>query len=280
LGAVAGSVRQLARYAQAGVDEQKLVDIVSRESERLNRLVNEILTYSKERQLRRKRTNLIPLMEETLLLVERQPARQGSISVVRNLPTRAIEAPVDPGQIKQLLWNLCDNALRAMPSGGTLRVGLEEDNGVVRIRVADTGLGLTVQQCEKIFEPFESSFAGGTGLGLAIVYQIVQGHGGRVWVASLLIIEDEPIGESLAVAFGHDDYQVTLSPTGREARQRLEQQLFDIIVCDITLPDANGIELLEHTHQVNPDSVFILMTGNSTWGPIATSSSRTAPWKR
>jgi signal transduction histidine kinase len=119
-------------------------------------------------------------MEETLLLVERQPARQGSISVVRNLPTRAIEAPVDPGQIKQLLWNLCDNALRAMPSGGTLRVGLEEDNGVVRIRVADTGLGLTVQQCEKIFEPFESSFAGGTGLGLAIVYQIVQGHGGGV----------------------------------------------------------------------------------------------------
>ena len=80
-------------------------------------------------------------------------------------------------------------------------------------------------------------------------------------MSTLLIIEDEPIGESLAVAFGHDNYEVTLSPTGKEARQRLEQQLFDIIVCDITLPDANGIELLEHTLQVSPDSVFILMTG-------------------
>jgi signal transduction histidine kinase len=68
-----------------------------------------------------------------------------------------------------------------MPYGGRLRVGLEEDNGVVRIQVCDTGLGLTEEQCQKIFEPFEGTFVGGTGLGLAIVYQIVQGHGGRVW---------------------------------------------------------------------------------------------------
>jgi two-component system sensor histidine kinase PilS (NtrC family) len=181
LGAVAGSVRQLARYAKAGADEQKLVDIVTRESERLNRLVNEILTYSKERELRRTPTNLIPLFEETLLLMERHPQPGGPVEVEKHFPASPVEASVDAGQIKQLLWNLCDNALRAMPTGGTLRVGLEEANGLVRIRVADTGLGLTEQQCEKIFEPFESGFAGGTGLGLAIVYQIVQRHGGRVW---------------------------------------------------------------------------------------------------
>jgi len=181
LGAVAGSIRQLARYAQAGADEQKLVDIITRESERLNRLVNEILTFSKEREIRRERTNLIPLLEDTLLLVERQPSRQADIRVEKQFPAGAVEASVDSGQIKQLLWNLCDNALRAMPAGGTLRVGLEVDDGVVRIRVSDTGLGLTLEQCEKIFEPFETSFAGGTGLGLAIVYQIVRGHGGRVW---------------------------------------------------------------------------------------------------
>jgi len=86
------------------------------------------------------------------------------------------------GQFKQVLWNLCDNALLAMPEGGTLRVSLEEAAGCVRVQVADTGVGLRQDQREKIFEPFESSFAGGTGLGLAIVYQIVQGHGGRVWV--------------------------------------------------------------------------------------------------
>jgi len=80
-------------------------------------------------------------------------------------------------------------------------------------------------------------------------------------MVTLLIIEDEPIGESLAVAFRRGDYEISLAATGKEARARLEQQLFDIIVCDITLPDSNGLELLEVTRQVNPDSVFVLMTG-------------------
>ncbi|MGH9862457.1 MAG: ATP-binding protein [Candidatus Acidiferrales bacterium] len=185
LGAIAGSVRQLARYAQVGQDELKLVDIVNRESERLNRLVNEILSYSKEKVIRRQTINLIPLFEETLLLLERHPQRNGNIKMEKHFPPRPVEAAVDAGQIKQLLWNLCDNALRAMPAGGTLRVNLEEDNGVVRLRVADTGVGLKPEQLTRIFEPFESSFAGGTGLGLAIVYQIVQGHGGRVWARPL-----------------------------------------------------------------------------------------------
>jgi two-component system response regulator PilR (NtrC family) len=80
-------------------------------------------------------------------------------------------------------------------------------------------------------------------------------------MVTLLIIEDEPIGETLAVAFRRGDYEVSLATSGKEARARLEQQLFDIIVCDITLPDANGLELLEITRQVSPDSVFVLMTG-------------------
>jgi len=80
-------------------------------------------------------------------------------------------------------------------------------------------------------------------------------------MATLLIIDDEPIGESLAVAFRRADYQVTLAQTGAEARTQLEQQLFDIIVSDITLPDANGVELLEFSRQTSPDSLFLLMTG-------------------
>jgi len=80
-------------------------------------------------------------------------------------------------------------------------------------------------------------------------------------MANLLIIDDEPIGESLTLAFRRGQYEVTLAHDTREARGRLEQQLFDIIVCDITLPDGNGIELLEFARQVSPDSVFVLMTG-------------------
>src|SRR3990170_4821308 len=80
-------------------------------------------------------------------------------------------------------------------------------------------------------------------------------------MATLLIVDDEPIGESLAVAFRHAHYDVTLARTGAEARTQLEQRLFDIVVCDITLPDANGLELLEFVRQVSPESVFLLMTG-------------------
>jgi two-component system response regulator PilR (NtrC family) len=80
-------------------------------------------------------------------------------------------------------------------------------------------------------------------------------------MANLLIIDDEPIGESLALAFRRGQYDVALAHDTGEARGRLEQQLFDIIVCDITLPDGNGIELLEFARQVSPESVFVLMTG-------------------
>lgn len=181
LGAIAGSVRQLARYAEVGEEEQKLVEIVNRESERLNRVVNDILIYGKEKVPQREQANLVQLLEETLLLLERHPQFNGGIQVEKQFPPRGVWLAVDAGQMKQVFWNLCDNAVQAMPEGGTLRVQVEENNGTVRIRVADTGVGLTPAQCEKIFEPFESSFAGGTGLGLAIVYQIVQGHGGRIW---------------------------------------------------------------------------------------------------
>jgi len=184
MGAIAGSVRQLVRYAEVGEDEKKLVDIVSRESERLNRLVNDILQYSKARGVRRERVNLVALLEETLLLVERHPQFNGKIRVEKNLPRDGIQAAVDPGQVKQVFWNLCDNALRAMPEGGTLRLQMQQEGGVVCIRVSDTGIGLKPELREKIFDPFESGFAGGTGLGLALVNQIVRAHGGRVWAES------------------------------------------------------------------------------------------------
>ncbi|MDA2914720.1 sigma 54-interacting transcriptional regulator, partial [Acidobacteriia bacterium AH_259_A11_L15] len=83
----------------------------------------------------------------------------------------------------------------------------------------------------------------------------------RTAIATLLIIAEEPVGETPPPAFRRADYEVTLARSDEEARTRLGQQLFDIVVCDITLPDGNGVELLEFARQVSPDSVFVLMTG-------------------
>jgi len=90
----------------------------------------------------------------------------------------------DGDRIKQVFWNIAENAVRAMKEGGTLKVAIDRIEDDWQISFADTGSGMTPQQAEKIFEPFQSNFEGGTGLGLAVVYQIVQAHEGRVWARS------------------------------------------------------------------------------------------------
>ena len=92
----------------------------------------------------------------------------------------------DGDKIKQVFWNFCENAVRAMKTGGVLTVSLEQIGDDWQISFADTGPGMSPQMIEKIFEPFQSQFEGGTGLGLAIVYQIVQAHEGKVWARSKL----------------------------------------------------------------------------------------------
>jgi signal transduction histidine kinase len=90
----------------------------------------------------------------------------------------------DGDKIKQVFWNFCQNAVRAMKDTGTLTVGVVSEGEDWEVSFADTGEGMSPQQTEKIFEPFQSQFEGGTGLGLAIVYQIVQAHDGKVWARS------------------------------------------------------------------------------------------------
>jgi signal transduction histidine kinase len=131
--------------------------------------------------------DLLPLLEDTLTLLEhRLTAEAAGIRIERRFGAEQVLALVDGDKIKQVFWNFCENAVRAMPDGGTLRVSLQAAGEDWEISFADTGPGISPQMVEKIFEPFQSQFQGGTGLGLAIVYQIVQAHDGKVWVRSKL----------------------------------------------------------------------------------------------
>ena len=184
LTAMAGAVKELARLVPLQEDEKHLVGIVSRESERLNQIISDFLNYSHEKTYEFSEEDIAGLLDETLTLLERHPGLNGKCRIERVFAARPVRVRVDANRIKQVFWNLCDNALRAMPAGGTLTVGLELAPFWVRIRFRDTGVGLDSKQRLKIFEPLQSSFPGGTGLGLAIVYQIVQAHSGRISVAS------------------------------------------------------------------------------------------------
>jgi two-component system, NtrC family, sensor histidine kinase PilS len=184
LTAMVGAVKELARLVPLEEDQVHLVSIVSRESERLNHIITDFLNYSREKTYEFQDADVRALLNETLTLIEKKPEIGTKYQIARSLNGHELRARVDPNKIKQVFWNLCDNALRAMPDGGTLTVGLEERPFWLRIAFRDTGIGLDPKQRAKIFEPLQSGFQGGTGLGLSIVYQIVQAHSGRISVIS------------------------------------------------------------------------------------------------
>ena len=185
LSSIAGSVQMLSKMATLNEEQQVLVDIVRRESERLNNIISDFLMYSREKNYQFAQHDLLLLVDETLRLIDHRPS-QGGIDhrIVRSFEAREALATIDTDRLKQVFWNLCDNAFRAMPEGGTLKVSLRALGSNWQLSFKDSGIGLRPEQVEKIFEPFQSSFEGGTGLGLALVYQIVQAHKGRVYAVS------------------------------------------------------------------------------------------------
>ena len=185
LTSIAGSVSMLSEIADLSEEHRQLLQIVTRESERLNGIITDFLAYSRGKQYQFAAVDLLPLLEDTLTLLEhRMVAQNTGIRIERNYQSKAAFAMADGGKIKQVFWNFCENAVRAMHSGGVLSVSLEQTGDDWQINFADTGPGMSRQLVEKIFEPFQSQFEGGTGLGLAIVYQIVQAHEGKVWARS------------------------------------------------------------------------------------------------
>jgi two-component system, NtrC family, sensor histidine kinase PilS len=184
LASIAGSVKLLRSITELDEDQSNLIAIVSRESERLNKLVSDILVYSRDQRFDFQRVDVVTLLKETLLLMEHHPLFSPQIHIERRLPDRGIGVMADADKIRQVFWNICDNSLKAMPSGGTLTAQAEEVGDHVRVVLSDTGIGFTERQLEKVFEPFQSGFNVGTGLGLALVYQIIQGHQGTIKVDS------------------------------------------------------------------------------------------------
>jgi two-component system sensor histidine kinase PilS (NtrC family) len=188
LTSIAGSVSMLSGIPEMNEDHRRLLDIVTRESQRLNSIITDFLAYSRTKQYHFDKVDLIQLVEDTLTLMDhRMTAEKTGITIKRRFPAGQAWAIADGDKIKQVFWNFCENAVRAMKGaqgGGVLTVAIESLGEDWQVGFTDTGAGMSPQQIEKIFEPFQSNFEGGTGLGLAIVYQIVQAHSGKVWARS------------------------------------------------------------------------------------------------
>lgn len=185
LTSIAGSATLLAGLPGLNDEHRRLLQIVTRESERLNGIITDFLSYARSKQFRFTHVDLLPLLEDTLTLLEKRLQAQNSgITLQRRYAVQKAFALADGDRIKQVFWNFCENAVRAMKDGGTLTISIEGYGDDWQLSFSDTGPGMSSQMVEKIFEPFQSQFEGGTGLGLAIVYQIVQAHEGKVWARS------------------------------------------------------------------------------------------------
>lgn len=169
---------------------QRYLTIIRSQAERITRIVRQLLDLARPGDLRREPVDVAYVIASTLELVEADAKRDRvsfEVDAVDNLFVYA-----DKGLLHQVLLNICLNALQAMPTGGRLRVecmrdgALKEGNGMVAVRVSDTGAGIAPEHLAHIFEPFYTTkeVGEGSGLGLAVSRRIVEEHGGWIEAAN------------------------------------------------------------------------------------------------
>jgi two-component system, NtrC family, sensor histidine kinase PilS len=193
IGSIRGSVEVLSGSLAPEGDDRRLMEIVLRESDRLDAIIRDFLQFSRPPHLVRVPTDISSMLEEILLMLSNRGAVQGAeaprVEFRREVAEPAAKADVDPAQMRQALWNLCLNAVEAMPQGGELCVGVRtvtagSGRTLMEITVEDTGVGIAAAELTQVFEPFFTTKPQGTGLGLAIAHRIVEDHGGEIRVQS------------------------------------------------------------------------------------------------
>ena len=187
LASMSGSIQILRHELPLSAEQEQLMDIVLRESERLNQTIRSFLAYARPRRFQIARFDVRRALNDTALLLRNSSeVRDGHVIEV-DVPADELWYEADEGQIKQIIWNLATNGLRAMPGGGTLRlIGAPEPGSpeAVVLTVKDDGVGIAPEELDSLFQPFHGSFAKGSGLGLAIVHRIVTDYNGEIQVSS------------------------------------------------------------------------------------------------
>jgi len=187
LASMAGSI-QLLRHELPLSDEQaQLMDIVLRESERLNHTIKSFLAYARPQRSAPARLDVGRVLQDTALLL-RNSADVHDDHVIEVDAPDPVWCEADENQVRQIVWNLASNGLRAMSKGGRLLLSVrsaeESGNHVVVLAVQDQGCGIPADDIDSIFQPFRSTFERGTGLGLAIVHRLVTDDHGTIDVSS------------------------------------------------------------------------------------------------
>jgi signal transduction histidine kinase len=186
LAALRNCVQVLARGTGLRAEDAELLGIMRAEARRLNDIVGEFLAFGRPRPPRLQDTDVQAVVDDTVALLARDDRVGHGVRIDTRHDPALVPIAADPDQLRQLLWNLCLNAVQAAgDSGGiTIAITTARDRDAVRIAVSDDGPGIAKDVQPHLFEPFFTTRRDGTGLGLAIVARIVEDHGGRITVES------------------------------------------------------------------------------------------------
>jgi two-component system sensor histidine kinase PilS (NtrC family) len=195
LAAIAGSVQVLKKSTALNPQEQRLMSIILKESERLNKSIADFLRFVKPQEKRPAEFDIAASLAETLDLLGNSPELGAGHAIEHAITPPSYTIIGDGDQIRQVFWNIARNAVQAMPDGGTLLVTTEVGGDHYNIVFSDNGRGMNDADQRRLFQPFRTNFPSGTGLGMAISYRIVQEHGGRIDVTSR-----EGVGTAITVS--------------------------------------------------------------------------------
>ena len=172
----------------------KLMDIILRETERLNSIITQFLLYASPYKKNLQMCNIKELITETITLLKNSKEYPPNLNIEIISKYNGITINADPKQIKQVIWNLCLNSIQAMNKDGRMTISVNKKNGnsfyykpddeAVEIIIKDTGAGISEADLQKIFDPFFTTKEEGTGLGLSTVQKIIEGHNGNINIES------------------------------------------------------------------------------------------------
>jgi signal transduction histidine kinase len=186
LAAISGSVQVLRREVPVSPEQRGLMDVVVKESQRVSHILDQFLDFAQPQKQAFAVISLPDLLDETLTILRGSGELNGRVEVRGNFASSGLHYFGSAAQFKQIFWNILKNSLKAMPEGGDLKIDFsaEEESREVRLKFADTGIGMSREEVGRLFEPFHSGFEGGRGLGLALVRRIVDDYEGRIEVRS------------------------------------------------------------------------------------------------
>ncbi len=294
LNAVIGfsEVLQDQMFGQINEKQQEYVNNILTSGRHLLSLINDILDLSKVESGKMELELSSFLLRESLdasVMMLKEKALKGGVGLHLNLAAEAdVHLSADLRKMKQILFNLISNAVKFTPKNGTIQVSAVRDGDFIEISVADTGIGIREDDIPKLFQAFtqlESVYTKGfegTGLGLALTRQLVELHGGRIWMEStfgtgsrfsftiplsqdagnqppakradvvpgsgntVLVIEDDPLTlATLENALLRKGYRALRASNGMQGVEMAQRDSPDLIVLDLVMPVMNGFDVAD-----------------------------------